>query len=118
MKEQSRSYPHFLDLHPVMKVQGTVRLPGSKSISNRILLLAALSKGTTQIHDLLASDDTMVMLNALHSLGVHWTQEGETQNYKVVGAAGHFPHHQSRFIYGKCRNSDPPISCCLSCIGW
>ena len=71
MKDHSKHYPPYLDLHPTMKVQGTVRLPGSKSISNRILLLAALAKGETKVYDLLASDDTLVMLNALHSLGVH-----------------------------------------------
>ena len=66
---QAKHYPKHLDLAPVMRVEGTVRLPGSKSISNRTLLLAALSIGTTTIHGLLASDDTMVMLGALTSLG-------------------------------------------------
>ena len=66
---QSKHYPQHIDLEPVIHVEGAVRLPGSKSISNRTLLLAALSEGTTLIHDLLASDDTMVMLGALRSLG-------------------------------------------------
>ena len=65
----------YIDLQPVQHVQGTVRLPGSKSISNRILLLSALSQGDVQIVDLLASDDTAVMLAALRSLGVEWTEE-------------------------------------------
>ena len=52
----------FLDLPPMNAAAGTVRLPGSKSISNRVLLLAGLAEGTTVIHDLLASDDTRVML--------------------------------------------------------
>src|SRR5512146_1003916 len=47
-----------LDLAPIRRVRGTVKLPGSKSISNRILLLAALAEGDTRIHDLLDSDDT------------------------------------------------------------
>ena len=59
----------FLDLPPLVKAEGTVRLPGSKSISNRVLLLAALAKGRTEIHQLLASDDTSVMLAALKQLG-------------------------------------------------
>jgi 3-phosphoshikimate 1-carboxyvinyltransferase len=59
----------FLDIPPLLRASGTVRLPGSKSISNRVLLLAGLSDGTTTIHDLLDSDDTQVMLNALRSLG-------------------------------------------------
>ena len=69
---QSKTYPQHIDLEPVMHVEVSVRLPGSKSISNRTLLLAALSEGTTTIHDLLASDDTLVMLGALHQLGIKW----------------------------------------------
>ena len=64
-------YPKHIDLLPVRHVSGTVRLPGSKSISNRTLLLSALAEGQTVIKDLLASDDTMVMLQALQKLGVH-----------------------------------------------
>ena len=59
----------FLDLPPLEEACGTVVLPGSKSISNRVLLLAALSGGTTLVHDLLDSDDTRVMLDALRALG-------------------------------------------------
>ncbi|MBY0469087.1 MAG: hypothetical protein K2Q07_08940, partial [Burkholderiaceae bacterium] len=55
----------FLDLPPLLRAGGTVRLPGSKSISNRVLLLAALSEGHTDVADLLDSDDTQVMLGAL-----------------------------------------------------
>ncbi len=55
---QQKHYPQHIDLEPVLHAAGTVRLPGSKSISNRTLLLAALAEGTTTIHDLLASDDT------------------------------------------------------------
>ncbi|MDR0479352.1 MAG: bifunctional 3-phosphoshikimate 1-carboxyvinyltransferase/cytidylate kinase [Burkholderiaceae bacterium] len=59
----------FLDLPPLAAVQGRVRLPGSKSISNRVLLLAALCAGRTTVHDLLDADDTRVMLDALRALG-------------------------------------------------
>ena len=59
----------FLDLPPLQQAGGSVQLPGSKSISNRVLLLAALSEGTTEVCDLLASDDTRVMLDALRALG-------------------------------------------------
>src|SRR3989344_976508 len=59
----------FLDLPPLLTAGGTLRLPGSKSISNRVLLLAGLSEGTTAVHDLLASDDTRVLLEALRPLG-------------------------------------------------
>ena len=77
MTQQPKHYPQHIDLEPVIHVEGTVRLPGSKSISNRTLLLAALSEGTTTIHDLLASDDTMVMLGALRSLGIQWDEVDE-----------------------------------------
>ncbi len=60
----------FLDLGPFSRASGTVRLPGSKSISNRVLLLAALAEGETTITNLLDSDDTRVMLDALEKLGV------------------------------------------------
>ena len=59
----------FLDIPPLTAAGGTVRLPGSKSISNRVLLLAALSRARPRVHDLLASDDTAVMLAALRQLG-------------------------------------------------
>jgi len=59
---------HYLDLPPLRGAAGSVTLPGSKSISNRVLLLAALCEGSTTIHDLLDSDDTRVMLAALKQL--------------------------------------------------
>ena len=59
-----------LDLSPADTARGTVRVPGSKSLSIRALLLAALSEGETRLSGLLASDDTTVMLEALHALGV------------------------------------------------
>ena len=52
----------FLDLPGIVSAQGSVRLPGSKSLSNRILLLAALAEGETEVRDLLKSDDTDRML--------------------------------------------------------
>lgn len=80
----------FLDLPAVSAVSGVVRLPGSKSISNRILLLAALAEGETEIHDLLASDDTARMLDALGTLGVTVIQTGES-DYRVQGIGGREP---------------------------
>ena len=65
----------FLDLPPLASAGGTVTLPGSKSISNRVLLLSALCAGTTTLHDLLDSDDTRVMLDALRTLGCSVTQD-------------------------------------------
>ncbi|MBK6852124.1 MAG: bifunctional 3-phosphoshikimate 1-carboxyvinyltransferase/cytidylate kinase [Burkholderiales bacterium] len=76
----------FLDLPPLARAAGTVRLPGSKSISNRLLLLAGLSAGRTELVDLLDSDDTRVMLAALAALGCEIEQvDGVT---RVLGLGG------------------------------
>src|SRR3954451_18432267 len=80
----------FIDLPAVRTAQGAVRLPGSKSISNRVLLLAALADGCTDVHDLLASDDTARMLDALHALGVTVTRL-DANRHRVQGLAGQFP---------------------------
>jgi 3-phosphoshikimate 1-carboxyvinyltransferase len=112
-----KRYPHYLDLQPAMHAQGTVRLPGSKSISNRTLLLAALADGTTQINDLLASDDTHVMLMALQKLGVKWEQAGETQNYTVHGAQGAFPVHHADLFMGNAGTAIRPLTAALAVMG-
>jgi 3-phosphoshikimate 1-carboxyvinyltransferase len=80
----------FLDLRAVKTARGRVSLPGSKSISNRVLLLAALADGATQIRDLLVSDDTARMLDALQALGVPIIKVNEG-NYRVQGVGAHFP---------------------------
>ena len=112
-----KHYPHHLDLQPAMHAQGTVRLPGSKSISNRILLLAALAQGTTRIMDLLASDDTHVMLMALQSLGVKWEQVAETRNYIVHGVNGALPVHQADLFMGNAGTAIRPLTAALAVLG-
>jgi 3-phosphoshikimate 1-carboxyvinyltransferase len=111
------SYPRHIDLNPVVHVQGTVKLPGSKSISNRILLLAALSRGTTKIMDLLASDDTLVMLMALQQLGVKWEQVEGTQDYIVHGVDGVLPVHQADLFMGNAGTAIRPLTAALAVIG-
>ncbi|MCW5298000.1 3-phosphoshikimate 1-carboxyvinyltransferase [Herbaspirillum lusitanum] len=111
------SYPRHIDLNPVAHVQGTVKLPGSKSISNRILLLAALSRGTTRIMDLLASDDTLVMLMALQQLGVKWEQIEGTQDYIVHGVDGVLPVHQADLFMGNAGTAIRPLTAALAVIG-
>ncbi len=112
-----KHYPSHLDLQRVPHVQGTVRLPGSKSISNRTLLLAALAQGTTQIFDLLASDDTHVMLMALQKLGVRWEQVGATQQYIVHGVGGVLPVHQADLFMGNAGTAIRPLTAALATIG-
>jgi len=117
-KQQAhKHYPEHIDLHPVAKVQGTVKLPGSKSISNRTLLLAALADGTTDILDLLASDDTLVMLMALKQLGVSWEQAAGSQHYTVHGCAGRFPTHQADLFMGNAGTAIRPLTAALAAMG-
>jgi len=80
--------PH-LDLPPLRAAAGRVRLPGSKSISNRVLLLAGLAEGVTEIRDLLDSDDTRVMLAALRALGCGLERAGPV--LRVKGLGGRLP---------------------------
>lgn len=112
-----KRYPHSLDLQPAIHATGTVRLPGSKSISNRTLLLAALAEGTTDIRELLASDDTHVMLMALQKLGVRWEQAGVSQDYTVHGAGGAFPVHQADLFMGNAGTAIRPLTAALAVTG-
>ena len=112
-----KKYPHFLYLQPASHVQGTVRLPGSKSISNRTLLLAALAGGTTRIIELLASDDTHVMLMALQKLGVKWEQIDTSQDYIVHGTQGTLPVHHADLFMGNAGTAIRPLTAALAAIG-
>jgi 3-phosphoshikimate 1-carboxyvinyltransferase len=112
-----KHFPHHLDLQPALSAQGTIRLPGSKSISNRTLLLAALAQGTTEIFDLLASDDTHVMLMALQTLGVQWEQVDETGRYIVHGTNGVLPVHQADLFMGNAGTAIRPLTAALAVAG-
>ncbi|WP_119153045.1 bifunctional 3-phosphoshikimate 1-carboxyvinyltransferase/cytidylate kinase [Caldimonas tepidiphila] len=102
----------FLDLPPLRAAAGTVRLPGSKSISNRVLLLAGLSAGTTRIHDLLDSDDTRVMLDALRELGCAIESEGGVLN--VTGLGGSLRKRQARLFLGNAGTAMRPLTAALA----
>ena len=106
----------FLDLSPLHSAHGVVRLPGSKSISNRVLLLAALSQGTTEIRELLASDDTDRMLDALKTLGVSVTHL-DGRNYKVVGVPSGFPNKQADLFLGNAGTAFRPLTAALALAG-
>ncbi|ATE62474.1 bifunctional 3-phosphoshikimate 1-carboxyvinyltransferase/cytidylate kinase [Thauera sinica] len=107
----------FLDLPPMLGAAGTVRLPGSKSISNRVLLLAALAEGETDIRDLLSSDDVDRMLDALTALGVSWRREGEGGSYRVVGAGGPFPVKSAELFLGNAGTAFRPLTAALALSG-
>ncbi|NMG76317.1 bifunctional 3-phosphoshikimate 1-carboxyvinyltransferase/cytidylate kinase [Aromatoleum diolicum] len=107
----------FLDLPPMLSASGRVRLPGSKSISNRTLLLAALAEGATEIRDLLASDDVERMLDALRALGVVWTREGDSDNYCVRGVGGPFPVKVADLFLGNAGTAFRPLTAALALSG-
>ena len=103
----------FLDLHAAKEVKGAVRLPGSKSISNRVLLLAALASGGTHVRDVLVADDTICMLNALKVLGVSISQTDEN-DYFVQGVGGQFPIRETDLFLGNAGTAYRPLAAVLS----
>lgn len=105
----------FLDLPPLDCASGTVVLPGSKSISNRVLLLAALSGGTTRVHDLLDSDDTKVMLAALAALGCDIRHTGNT--VEIDGLAGQLKASQADLFMGNAGTAIRPLTAALAVLG-
>lgn len=90
----------FLDLAPTRHAAGSVRLPGSKSISNRALLLAALAGGVTRLSGLLDSDDTRVMRDALGKLGVACGTLSRDGEIAVTGCAGTFATSDADIFVG------------------
>ncbi len=109
-------HSEYLDLPPLMSARGTVRLPGSKSISNRVLLLAALAQGTTVVRDLLRSDDTERMLEALRTLGVQVESLGENA-YRVAGCGGNFPNKNAKLFLGNAGTAFRPLTAALALAG-
>ena len=110
------SASEFIDLPELMSARGTIRLPGSKSISNRVLLLAALAEGETEIRDLLESDDTARMREALVSLGVTMTPLGEGA-WRVTGCAGAFPVKQADLFLGNAGTAFRSLTAALALCG-
>jgi 3-phosphoshikimate 1-carboxyvinyltransferase len=106
---------HFLDIPALDSASGTVTLPGSKSISNRVLLLAALSEGTTELQDLLDSDDTRVMLNALRELGCRLQHHGT--GLQVSGIGGQAPSQQLDLFMGNAGTAMRPLTAALALMG-
>ncbi len=105
----------FLDVPGLQSAQGTVTLPGSKSISNRVLLLAALCQGTTTLHDLLDSDDTRVMLNALRQMGCAVVEAGSTVS--ITGLGGLSPSAELDLFMGNAGTAMRPLTAALALMG-
>ena len=106
----------FLDLPGRSRASGSVRLPGSKSISNRVLLLAALADGVTDVYDVLDSDDTRYMLGALQALGVGVEDRGD-KHWRVTGVAGAFPVRQAELFLGNAGTAFRPLTAVLALSG-
>ena len=113
----------FLDLPPLSSANGTVRLPGSKSISNRVLLLAALASGTTTVHDLLDSDDTRVMLDALRQLGCLIEQADDSagvaskSSLRITGLDGKLGAMSASLFMGNAGTAIRPLTAALALLG-
>ena len=105
-----------LDLDPIARAWGTVKLPGSKSISNRVLLLSALAQGDTVVRDLLDADDTQVMLDALARLGVKIEQRAGGAAL-VHGVDGRFPVKSADLHLGNAGTAFRPLAAVLALSG-
>src|SRR5512139_1506229 len=97
-----------IDLPPLLSARGTVALPGSKSISNRILLLSALAQGSTEIRDVLLSDDTARMLDGLRTLGIGVEQLDE-HVFRLQGCGGNFPVKNAELFLGNAGTAFRPL---------
>jgi 3-phosphoshikimate 1-carboxyvinyltransferase len=102
-----------LEIAPIERVRGTVRLPGSKSISNRTLLLAALADGETHVRDVLESDDTGHMLAALRALGVRVIDEGG-KAFSIRGSGGRFQARRAELFLGNAGTAFRPLTAVLA----
>ena len=117
----------FLDVPSLQQAGGTVTLPGSKSISNRVLLLSALCEGSTWVHDLLDSDDTRVMLAALRQLGCGVEPQKGTNSVCITGlgrlgsdgtsASLNRPSHAIEFFMGNAGTAMRPLTAALAVMG-
>src|SRR5262245_7951588 len=111
-----RTYPPHLDLGPLWRATGVIRLPGSKSISNRTLLLAALAEGNSDVRNLLSSDDVDRMLEALQQLGVVVERSGPL-GLRVTGCGGSLPVKSGSLFLGNAGTAFRPLTAVLALNG-
>jgi 3-phosphoshikimate 1-carboxyvinyltransferase len=105
----------FIELGPYIKAEGEVALPGSKSISNRVLLLSALAKGKTTLKGLLDADDTQVMRAALKTLGINIDETDD--DCVVQGCAGRLPNQKADLFMGNAGTAIRPLTAALAILG-
>ena len=95
------------------QVKGSIKLPGSKSITNRVLLMAALASGTTKIVDPLRSEDTDQMINALIRLGIH-VEKNSDSFIEIKGASQDFPNKNTKLFLGNSGTTFRPLTAVLA----
>lgn len=105
-----------LVLQPIHHTQGTVHLPGSKSMTNRVLLLASLAEGVTDVRNMLQSEDTTHMLNALRTLGVSISVDEGGTDCRVQGIGGPFPASDAELFLGNSGTTMRSL-CAAICLG-
>ncbi len=105
-----------LTLKPVRHVEGQIKLPGSKSLSNRLLLISSLAHGATEVHNLLDSDDTRHMVAALRALGVSLDLSSDRTTCHIQGHGGPFPTQETELFLGNAGTAIRPL-CAALCLG-
>ena len=106
-----------LFLEPIKKIEGVVTLPGSKSMSNRILLLSALAEGKTKVLNLLDSDDIRYMVDALKTLGLEITEDRENNVLEITGCAGKIPVEGAELFLGNAGTAMRPLTAAVAAAG-
>ena len=108
------SLPDKLNLAPIKKISGEVVLPGSKSLSNRILLLSMLAEGQTVIQNLLDSDDIRRMVEALEKLGIEFEENRAENRISVSGTAGNIPVKEATLMLGNAGTAIRPLTAAMT----
>ena len=107
-------YPAERVIAPIGGASGTVRLPGSKSLSNRALLLAALAHGSSRLRNVLDAEDTRVMIGALRTLGVAVNEPDGQHTIVVHGCGGRFPVREAELFLGNAGTAMRPLTAALA----
>ena len=113
-----KTFPEVLTVRPILSAAGEVPMPGSKSISNRALLLAALSSGRTELKGVLRADDTERMMESLRALGVSVEiDETNPESVTVEGCGGSFPVRSAELFLGNAGTAARPLTAALALAG-
>ena len=103
-----------LRLDPIRRISGSITLPGSKSLSNRVLLLAMLSEGETLIENLLDSDDVRRMVDALAKLKISYEEDRPNKKIRVRGVVGRIPVVEAKLFLGNAGTVIRPLTAALT----